>query len=298
MNPLFSQKLSQHINLQRVFTITLACLTLSLQACADLEGEDGFESEDKVIGGKVVRRPPGHIAGVFRPESFCTGSLIADNAILTAAHCVADEEGSTAEVEAEIEAGQFLVCLGQRDLRNCSIQNMAFVTKVSLNNYDASTLNNDIAVLKLDRKFKNVKKAKLPRNNTKVSGRTESLGYGLTSSPTIDIVTEEEIVAGDSTTLLHSLKSRVVKTSQCNKLREGLGFPNVHAGEVCIKVNANSNLCKGDSGGPTFIKGTLVAVASRVTPRIERETTVCDGSAPTVLTGVKKHLNFIRRAIR
>ncbi|MBX3264525.1 MAG: S1 family peptidase [Labilithrix sp.] len=83
-------------------SVALAAMALTSLACAlpDEDDDDGVDvSSDAIVGGsETLERPE---VGAFRHGgTLCTGTLVAPNVVLTAAHCVPsmkDEDVSTAE---------------------------------------------------------------------------------------------------------------------------------------------------------------------------------------------------------
>ena len=272
------------------------------------------EFDEKVIGGNLVKKPPEHIGVLLFEQSdsqfanFCTASLINNDTLLTAAHCV---DGDIAEA---VEAGRIYVCLGQKDWKFCRDEDLAQVIRVVRHgDYNPGTLENDIAIAKLGTQFRNRKKAKLPKSNAKIKGKTRSYGYGKKKTPIGHFANSGEgfeQVGGSNGKMdrkLRALNTKVLTNRKCAAAVSALNLPmrEPASNEICLKVSAKKNLCEGDSGGPTFIKGKLVGVASRVTfgARVNEDSTrarirKCDGSGPSIVTSVKDHLGFIRRHAR
>ena len=106
----------------------------------------------------------------------------------------------------------------------------------------------------------------------------------------------KRVESGDSR--LRSLQRPTISNAECNNRIDQLNVDHIPVSNsnICIEVNKKNNLCHGDSGGPTFIKGRLAGVTSRGTFNVSRRgvAKTCDGSGPTVLTNVRKFRSWIR----
>lgn len=294
---------------------TLCSLYLALTTgCADEVNvyEDGSVTE-KVIGGEVVNNAPDNVAVLIREvydnegqyrglSAFCTGALIHNSNLLTAAHCVDN-------LESAVREGQVFACFGESEWYSrrkglCSQGQMAQIIDVKIHpDYDTTTVANDIAVAKLGGNFNRLSKAKLPKASSKVNGSTSSYGYGLKKTPVLEYDLQEQewerIKQGKRDNKLRLLETETMSTNACNQKLNELGHRSINDNELCIKVSRRNNLCEGDSGGPTFINGKLVGVASRVYSELQGTTyQKCGGKGPTVLTNVKAFRNWIRRQVR
>ena len=201
-------------------------------------------------------------------------------------------------MEADVAAGNVFICLGQSDWKRCRSQDIAQLTTVTLHpNYNAASLENDIAVADVNRTFRSRRKAKLPKGSSRISGASTSFGYGKKKTPTSHFEndgSEWSRSGGNSGRIdrkLRKLESRILPNNNCNRAIADLSFEHRPANnaEVCIEVSRKRNLCEGDSGGPTFVKGKLAGVASRVSFDATVDGTratirKCDGSGPTILT--------------
>ena len=289
--------------------IILASLALVLSsACADLN-QDGEEMDavNKIIGGQVVRNAPDHVGAVILftqdgPVQTCTATLIDNDSILTAAHCwgIAPEE--KAFWQANVAAGNVAVCFGESDWNPknqalCPNNKAAQVISFAVpNQFHTDWANHDISVAQLGGAFPEISKPKLAKSKNHIKGDSTSFGYGAQKTR---VVKNNEIVreaTGDSK--LRSLQRKTLPLAECNAQIDNLNGPQRRASakNICINVNKKNNLCHGDSGGPTFIKGRLAGITSRGTSNENRRGVVktCDGSGPTILTNVRKFRSWIQ----
>ena len=288
--------------------LTLIVSALTFTACADMEAGD-FETTEKIVGGKVVKNAPDHVGAllqqVVKPDgqittsSFCTATLIANNAILTAAHCWGDP-GTSHDKRPALAQGNIFICLGNSDWVDgdipCPNGNAAQVFAfINHQNYNSANDSNDISIAVIGRNFTNISKPQLASRRRDVSGQARSFGYGATKTRIVEGNTTIRAERGD--TRLRRLDSQTINTQKCNQEISALNlnFSPVSNKHICIDVNRRNNLCHGDSGGPTFINGKLAGVTSRGTFNQQRSgrAKTCDGSGPTILINVQKYRSWI-----
>lgn len=297
-----------------LFTLCSLYLTFAVGCADEIDIDDGNSVTEKIIGGEVVRNAPDNVAvlirevfddsGQFRGLSaFCTGALIHNNHLLTAAHCV---DG----LEAHVQQGQVFACFGEKEWHSqrnglCPNGQVAQLIDLKIHeDYDNNgNLANDIAVAKLGGNFNRLEKAKLPKGSSKVDGATSSYGYGLKKTPVFAFDEQaqewERIKNGKRDNKLRLLETETMDANTCNQTLSRLGHSEINNKEICIKVSKRNNLCEGDSGGPTFINGKLVGVTSRGYSKVQGDRyQKCGGKGPTVLTNVKAFRNWIRRQVR
>jgi len=126
----------------------------------------------------------------------CGGAIISGDWIITAAHCTEDDFGNL------IPANQMDIIVGANNPRSGLEGKKYFVSKVIRNeNYNASTLNNDIALLQLSAaiNYPNATPIRLVSKIDSAAGSTDPgvmawlTGYGLTkvSPPTVPTVLQK-----------------------------------------------------------------------------------------------------------
>ncbi|CAB9522138.1 Coagulation factor IX (Fragment) [Seminavis robusta] len=196
-------------------------------------------------------------------NSQCGGSLISEDRVLTAAHCVTCEAGgppSTVRVMASTETDGITV----------NVQGA-----LTHPNYDASKSLNDLAILKLASPVTGVSFVTLNSNPTYPSTKAQQLtvvGMGAT------------ITDGDQNNVLKTLQTEFVGDFSC-----GLqwGFFTSENEHLCTEI-AGGGACSGDSGGPLFdSSGVQVGVASFVASK-------CASNKPDVFTQVSTYYSWIQ----
>ncbi|XP_076396199.1 uncharacterized protein LOC100880265 [Megachile rotundata] len=169
----------------------------------------------------------------------CGGSLITDKAVLTAAHCVANE-------------GRWVARIGQWNLSyQPGDQPLPYQT-VNVKNivihpqFDRDALLNDIAVLILNEPVKqsiNVVPICIPQQGLIFPAGTRCIGTGWGKNS----------FGGTYQTELRKVQVPIVDRNDCqNRLRTTALGPNfqLHSSFTCAGGEANRDTCRGDGGGP------------------------------------------------
>jgi len=251
-----------------------------------LTGEtiDG-ETASRVFGGRPAQAGawPSQVALIGkappRPDSqeteyyqFCGGSIIARQWILTAAHCVFDEDGKqTAAADILVETGSNT--LGKGELR-------AVVAVFAHEQYDPSVIDNDVALLKLAEPIgQSVGPvgaiSVLPAGAPPPQGPGMVIGWGFMEEgklPTdlmatdIDIVSNATCNKGMAEQSKRDIGSFLMGMGKQNRIpqdkleaayrlvTDNLG-PSLTDNMICAGVaNGTKTACNGDSGGPLLMR--------------------------------------------
>lgn len=171
----------------------------------------------------------------------CGGSIISNEWIITAAHC------TKGEFNVSIPASEMVVIVGANNPRNSLQGKKYYVSEVIVHeNYDLSTLNNDIALLKLIEpvNYTNAEPIKLISAKDVESGATDPgvmtwvTGYGLT-----------RVSPPGYPSKLQKVQLPIVTNEQASSV-----WKNIPESDMMAGYHANNkDACTGDSGGPLIV---------------------------------------------
>jgi len=219
----------------------------------------------RIVGG-IEATPnswPHQVALFIDDMYFCGGSLISNEWVLTAAHCM---DG----------AGFVNVVMGAHNIR----QNEA--SQVSMTSYDHFThenwnswlLTNDLALIKLPSPVEfndNIQAVKLPSFDISVGTVVTPTGWGRPSDS-----------ASGISDVLRQVDVPVMDNDSCDAV-----YGIVGDGVVCIDATGGKGTCNGDSGGPLNHNGMTYGITSF------GSSAGCEKGYPDAFTRVNYYLDWI-----
>ncbi|XP_030753179.1 brachyurin-like [Sitophilus oryzae] len=226
-------------------------------------------SETRIIGGSEATPNsfPYQVALFIEfphGRSFCGGSLISNNYVLTAAHCMD-------------KAKAVDVLLGAHDIRkNESTQLRLSCDSITVHpNWNYEKLENDIALIKLPHSVSyNTYVNKIDLSNTGTF--TESLATLTGWGKTTDYSKVSEV--------LNQVNLPVLDNSDCTNYYENL----IQSTHVCTSGAEIKGGCNGDSGGPLVLENQQIGIVSFGSNR-------CTKGYPTVFTRVSEFKDWISK---
>lgn len=207
--------------------------------------------------------------------SFCGGSILNANVVLTAAHCA--------------KLGpKFRIGFGLVDVNAGNPKGQYRVTTTKLVHERAGTegfLSNDIALLHFDEPVsfnEHIEPIRLPTGDDSYFDREVVMsGWG-------EVHTDSHMPH-----ILRYVKSIVVSNLYCSIRYE---YNHVYSTNICIDGFENKGICRGDSGGPLVLyehdgQPTLIGVASFLSNQ------GCNSSYPRVFVRVTSYLDWIHKNV-
>ncbi|XP_065058859.1 deleted in malignant brain tumors 1 protein-like [Rhopilema esculentum] len=246
-------------------------------------------AQTRVIGGTDAAKGawPWQIGMYEQGYFICGGTLIAPNWVLTASHCVVSYGSVGSASDYEIVVGDL-----HRQLNDTTEQKHKVERIVPHPNYDGRTLNNDIALMKLQTPVMmndHVRTACIPAKTDVIAiGSTCFItGWGKIKHP------------GDAHTMLQQAKLPVLNSTVCQKKLDATNWGlSITKQMVCAgEPGSIKSGCHGDSGGPYvcpdstgryFLHGDVSWGSSQ-----------CDtNEAYTVFARVTEFVDWIKQSLR
>ncbi|XP_045139168.1 chymotrypsin BII-like [Portunus trituberculatus] len=221
----------------------------------------------RIVGGHEATPHswPHQVALFIDNMYFCGGSLISNEWVLTAAHCM---DG----------AGFVEVVMGAHNIR----QNEASqVTLTSTNffthaDWNYFSLKNDIALIKLPSavSFNSyIQPVSLPSSDVSVGTIVTPTGWGRPSDS-----------SGGISDVLREVDVPIMSNSDCNAI-----YGIVTPGNICIDSTGGMGTCNGDSGGPLNHGGKTYGITSF------GSAAGCEKGYPDAFTRVHYFLDWIKK---
>ncbi|XP_005179495.2 chymotrypsin-2-like [Musca domestica] len=204
----------------------------------EITAEDGL---GRVVGGITAEEglAPYQVSLQNFWGHYCGGAIIAEQWILTAAHCV---------VTKDLE--DILVMTGTQNLEVPGIT--YHVDKVHVHcNYNKPDMHNDIALLHLNESIvwnERTQPISLPTRPMKDGADVLLTGWG------------REEVWGEPPDLLKKINLKYMEHGRCKAALNN--DPDVDVGHICTYTNVGEGSCHGDSGGPLVSGGYLVGLVN------------------------------------
>ncbi|CAH0546523.1 unnamed protein product [Brassicogethes aeneus] len=232
----------------------------------------------KIIGGDEAKPHsfPFMVGLIINSNSFCGGTLISENYVLTGAHCA-------------VVIKTVHVLLGAH---NISAEEPTQVTikgeKVTVHpKFDIETFQNDIALIKLSQPVnptESIQIVNLPTRSTKdnnyYAASVCSLGWGLTEDKSRSSI-------DDISQVLRFVNVTILDIYSCGEYFNTESKEFINESNFCVSGHKNKGTCSGDSGGPLMHEDVQIGIVSI-------GSTFCEMCYPSVFTNIAKFLDWIQ----
>ncbi|XP_065263532.1 ovochymase-1 [Emys orbicularis] len=210
----------------------------------DLENQKSFLLSgffSRIVGGRnsVAGGQPWQVSLKLGRFHFCGGSLIQEDVVVTAAHCVFTLEQKLVK--------NLIVTVGEHNLRKADEQEQNIPVSQVIVHPDFNRLgymHSDIALLYLKYRVKyghRVQPICLPHKDDKFEAGTLCVasGWGRVSE------------AGELSNVLQEVELPIIDRGTCSALLKQMNLPPVASSMLCAGFpDGGKDACKGDSGGP------------------------------------------------
>ena len=202
------------------------------------------------------------MAAIFKNGQYhCSGSFIAQNVILTAAHCVY-----------KVKTKLLSVVIGVSDIEKKNKTKMKIKSFKQNPKFTTNNAPEDIALIKLKKAASSVKLIELPSKGSDNDTCSQLTAYGFGES--------------SKKKKTYALRSTQVSKAKCPKKSNKVICTAAKTGQVCL----------GDSGGPLVTKANgkdvVIGVLSQVVGSSE-----CGTSSKGLYTLVSSHLDWIKKEL-
>merc|ERR1711973_1062302 len=238
-------------------------------------GIEGPPAKNKIVGGEEAEpnQWPWIVALFVDDAWFCGGSIISENWVMTAAHCV---DGAL----------YFDILAGAHNVRESSEPHRVEITSFNgftHENWDTSDLSNDIALIELPSPITfndYIKPSCLPApgDTADVGELASVIGWGKPSDN-----------AGSISPVLRMVHDiPIMSNRECDSF-----YGIVGDGIVCIDTEGGRSSCNGDSGGPLITK-TSSKKWDQVGIVSFGSAAGCEIGAPAAFTRTEYYLDWIQ----
>ncbi len=271
---------------QLALAVVLACVMNPATAQEDIDAAP----ETRIVGGVDfdINSAPATVAllsnailaqtGSYDKAQFCGGTVISARWVVTAAHCITDENGPT-------PASQISVMMGTTDLQAPVNQPIGITRVIAHNGYDPDDTKNDIALLQLEYDAL-VTPARVDTQPVSLNDAALITGWGALNA-------RSETDPQFFPTVLQAAVVNMIPGDECGSM-----FPlysgSVDTRNLCAGVPAGGvDSCQGDSGGPLY-RFDPTRTASILTGVVSWGFGCADAQAPGVYTHVAAFSDWLR----
>jgi secreted trypsin-like serine protease len=284
------------------FLILLMQLGFSSQIQA-IEAENQEPISLKIIGGRdaTLNEYPWFVGLLnSKNEIFCGGSLISQTQVLTAAHCVSDNNDNL------VRASAIKVWVGAYDLGDSSIGKVYNLKKITRHpDYDSSLVVHDLAILDISGRVADVEPLEMA--NTRILSELTSsqeltvIGFGTIVDNPLPSIQPDVLQEVNLTYVSDQICHAIVKKYHSDRLSNArqsllLLYPNIDEliqSNLCTAGDGENSDCDGDSGGPLVVQSSGKWYQIGLVSYGLEESCAVDG-VPAVYARINKDDGFIK----
>ncbi|KAH8408834.1 hypothetical protein KR009_001882 [Drosophila setifemur] len=224
----------------RIGVLVCCCLVLAVQSAPGM-------GNGRVVGGEDAAKGqfPHQISLRNGGSHSCGGSIITKNYILTAAHCVTNEDAEGNHIPVPAERLSIRAGTNDRFSGGVLVQVVEVIVHENYGNFD-----NDVSLLRLETPLifsSSIQAISLPSVNTPDDVDIIISGWGRLTH------------GGDLPRYLQYNTLKSISMERCDELI-GWGVES----ELCLIHEVDNGACNGDSGGPAIYNNEVVGVAGFV----------------------------------
>ncbi|XP_044740784.1 chymotrypsin-2-like isoform X2 [Chrysoperla carnea] len=263
----------QHQYLAEIHHNTSTTNTLILKAFQSPEG--------RIINGTLAKQGQFPFQVYINADNIlCGGSIINNNTVLTAAHCVYKQNNQL------VSASKTKIYAG--GLKKSAMQRFKVRKVIPHENYDGEKFYNDIAILKIKNTFwdgsptQNI--APISVTSLRFPSNTEctASGWGRTSAN------------GQVSTELMYTNLHIYSHNSCDEFYQKWTGSGITDSMICTN-DPMSTVCSGDSGGPLVVNNQETGNITQLVGIVSFGILGCPTSAPSVYTDAYQYKDWIEK---
>jgi len=220
---------------------------------------DELQISSRIVGGDQVSDQsdyPWMVSLKYQSskQHFCAGTLINEQWVMTAAHCVVDQT-----------ANKIIATVGEYNLSSNPDTNSTNIIKIIIHPaFDEKTFNNDIALLKLSETLAQETVSRLSSTETTQSISVDNItatAIGWGSTLAYASTSDGQDIPVSYPNILRQVTLPLLSSQSCKDVMPSTTDNMICAGDV---INGGLDSCQGDSGGPLLVESATAAIQQQI----------------------------------